>query len=546
MKMPRRLFSVFAGCFTLFLIGTAFAVRADEKDDREKQRLEELKRVEAMLNAQIDALIEREKADPNDAKSLYELGVRCMKADKLADYDPFTAIELYRRAAEMGYAEAQYAYGKMYLVSLHEILPRAAAKAEGVKWLQKAADQGHEKAQLALAKCYSSGEGVKKDEAKAFEVYRKAADAGSAEALYELHVFYLRGWGVEKDEAKAMEVLRKSAEAGYVKAQCSLGFKYQSGSSTPIDLPEAVKWYRLAEAQGDSTAKMYLEQLKDVIPLLEPAEKGDAEAQFKLYKCIVENRNIGSSNLGSTGKWVELEKWLHRSAENGHVPAQLELAEAYLHGFSPVKKELAEAAKWYRKAAEQGSPKAHGMLGCLYATGRGVPRDRKTAVEWFRKGAALNNAESQYGMGVSIEEGWLEPYDEEKDWKTVVDWYIKAADNGMIYVDALKPDVRGDDASLRSRIGAIYYNGFFITDNAQYFDECVKWYRKAAEADPEDPGFGIKSLRIFASRQSFFTGGREAAKQALRELAKNGNEAAQDVIDDEGWGEPEEETGEKD
>ena len=179
MKKPRRLYSVFAGCFTLFLIGTAFAVRADEKDDLEKQRLEELKRVEAMLNAQIDALIEREKADPNDAKSLYELGVRCMKADKLADYDPFTAIELYCRAAEMGYAEAQYAYGKMYLVSLHEILPRAAAKAEGVKWLQKAADQGHEKAQLALAKCYSSGEGVKKDEAKAFEVYRKAADAGS-------------------------------------------------------------------------------------------------------------------------------------------------------------------------------------------------------------------------------------------------------------------------------------------------------------------------------------------------------------------------------
>ena len=116
----------------------------------------------------------------------------------------------------------------------------------------------------------------------------------------------------------------------------------------------------------------------------------------------------------------------------------------------------------------------------------------------------------------------------------------------MIYVDALKPDVRGEAASLRSRIGAIYFNGFFITDNAQYFDECVKWYRKAAEADPEDPGFGIESLRIFASRQSFFTGGREAAKQALRELAKNGNEAAQDVIDDEGWGEPEEETGEKD
>ncbi|MBR3688365.1 MAG: hypothetical protein IKL85_04755, partial [Lentisphaeria bacterium] len=71
MKNRLRFLSVFAGCFTLFLIGTAFVVRADEKDDLEKQRAEELKRVEAMLKASIDALIAKEKADPNDAKSLY-------------------------------------------------------------------------------------------------------------------------------------------------------------------------------------------------------------------------------------------------------------------------------------------------------------------------------------------------------------------------------------------------------------------------------------------------------------------------------------------
>ena len=169
MKKPRRLFSVFAGCFTFFLIGTAFAVRADEKNDLEKIMLAEKKKIDARIEAEVNTLIAKEKADPNDAKSLYELGVRCWNGDGVG-HDPFVAVELYRRAAEMGYVDAQYAYGMAYLELLKEIMPRAAAKAEGVKWLRKAADQGHEKAQLELAKCYATGEGVKKDEAEAFKL----------------------------------------------------------------------------------------------------------------------------------------------------------------------------------------------------------------------------------------------------------------------------------------------------------------------------------------------------------------------------------------
>ena len=41
MIMPRRLFFVLAGCFTFFLIGAVLAVRADEKDDLEKKKLDD-------------------------------------------------------------------------------------------------------------------------------------------------------------------------------------------------------------------------------------------------------------------------------------------------------------------------------------------------------------------------------------------------------------------------------------------------------------------------------------------------------------------------
>ena len=546
MKMPRRLFSVFAGCFTLFLIGTAFAVRADEKDDLEKQRAEELKRVEAMLKASIDALIAQEKVDPNDAKSLYELAVRCWNGDGGVEMNLFAAVDLYQRAAEMGYAEAQYTYGMAYLKTLHEILPRAAAKAEGVKWLQKAAEQGHEKAQLALAKCYATGEGVKKDEVEAFKIYRKAADAGSAEALYELHDFYNLGWsGGTVDKTKAAEALRKSAEMGYVEAQRSLGLHSQHAyNGQAIDLAEAVKWYRLAAAQGDSSSKAYLEHLKDVIPLLEPAEQGDVEAQYKLAHYIADHSEIG--NISDHSRSDAIRKWLLKAAENGHLAAQVELAESYGYfengnWWIMRVNDFAEAAKWYRKAAEQGDPMALGMLGWLYATGRGVDKDLKTAVEWFRKGAAQGNAEALFGMGFSVKEGWLEPYHEDKDWKTVVDWYVKAADSGMKH-ELPELENKRDYTCLQCKIAYMYRNRYNLVRALkdrepyksepmdQYRAEVVKWFRKAAEAGDDEGHFEL--VELAAERDS------EAAKDALRQLAENGDDYARSVVKEHGWDKP--------
>ena len=53
---------------------------------------------------------------------------------------------------------------------------------EAFKWLQKAADQGNDEAQLMLGYMYDKGEFVAKDQQAAVKWYRKAADQGNAEA----------------------------------------------------------------------------------------------------------------------------------------------------------------------------------------------------------------------------------------------------------------------------------------------------------------------------------------------------------------------------
>ena len=56
------------------------------------------------------------------------------------------------------------------------------------------------------------------------------------------------------DYATALREWRPLADAGYAVAQYNVGVMYRHGRGVPQDHAEAVKWYRLAAAQGDANA----------------------------------------------------------------------------------------------------------------------------------------------------------------------------------------------------------------------------------------------------------------------------------------------------
>lgn len=81
-----------------------------------------------------------------------------------------------------------------------------------------------------------------------------------------------------------------------------------------------------------------------------------------------------------------LEIW-RPLAEQGVVPAQINLGNLYLQGHGVLPDDV-EAAKWFRRAADQGEPKAQNNLGVMYANGKGVPQDWVQAYVWFSLGAS--------------------------------------------------------------------------------------------------------------------------------------------------------------
>ena len=56
--------------------------------------------------------------------------------------------------------------------------------------------------------------------------------------------------------------------------------------------------------------------------------------------------------------------------------------------------DYAEAAKWYKKAAEQGDSNAQNILGAMYERGKGMPKDFVEAYKWF---SISGEGDNEYG-----------------------------------------------------------------------------------------------------------------------------------------------------
>ena len=82
------------------------------------------------------------------------------------------------------------------------------------------------------------------------------------------------------------------------------------------------------------------------------------------------------------------------AALKGNAVAQFFMGLHYYEGFGGVAKDRSEAAKWWRKSAEQSFPDAEMSLGDLYYLGNGVSQDYEEAYKWFKRAALHGNSMS--------------------------------------------------------------------------------------------------------------------------------------------------------
>jgi TPR repeat protein len=168
-----------------------------------------------------------------------------------------------REAAEQGNAEAQYQIGYEYIriiampssersyyvignftfptwrgTALYQVDRRVLIgctafsidREEGIKWLRKAAEQGHVEAQYQLGMAYAMTIHSRPD--------------GTTERPYH---------------AEGSKWLHRAAEQGHVDAHFILGFHYLYQE----DKAEAIKWFRRAESLGHVGASAHLRRMEE-------------------------------------------------------------------------------------------------------------------------------------------------------------------------------------------------------------------------------------------------------------------------------------------
>jgi TPR repeat protein len=86
-------------------------------------------------------------------------------------------------------------------------------------------------------------------------------------------------------------------------------------------------------------------------------------------------------------------------AAKGDSQAQFALAFRYFHGRG-VSKNPREAMEWFRQAAELGFPSAQTILGEAYLKGFVVEKNQRAAVSWFQKAAAKGEPPAQLRLAI--------------------------------------------------------------------------------------------------------------------------------------------------
>jgi TPR repeat protein len=111
---------------------------------------------------------------------------------------------------------------------------------------------------------------------------------------------------------------------------------------------------------------------------------------------------------------------IRRAAEMGYVPAETALGTVYQKGIA-VTSNVAEATRWYRKAAESGDSLGEYLLGRTYFVG--PPKDDNEAMKWLGKAADQGNAFAQYLLGRVLES--------RGEYAKAADAYRDAAEQGL-------------------------------------------------------------------------------------------------------------------
>ena len=310
---------------------------------------------------------------------------------------------------------------------------------------------------------------------EAAKILMSLAEKGDDNAQFNLAIFYEEGSGVKKDMAKALDLYTKAAQQGNIRAQLNVGFFYAEGSVVTKDKEKAIEWWSKAASQGDSMA------------------------WENLYKINPDVRNVQAHKLALKRHYKKAVKLFRAAADDGDAHAQYELAYYYTAGEHHISKNMDEAVHLYRQSAEQGYTESMFKLADFYYEGEGVTKDLNTAREWYRRAAIGYYSEAEQKDDWPVKVKLAKCFEINEDYEEAFDWYCKAEKIKLNWSNArykigefyhkgkgVKKDIgeaikwyeKAHKREAMFELGNIYLKGEGVRKDAA---KAIEWYKEAAK-----------------------------------------------------------------
>lgn len=199
----------------------------------------------------------------------------------------------------------------------------------------------------------------------------------------------------------------------------------QSAATVPSPTPETTPLQTATEEHASVAAAEATPAESIAVPdaikpasLLIAAKQGDPLALFEVAARYSEGRGVD-------GNFAEAAKWYKMAADKGFAPAMYRLANLYENG-SGVERNVETARHYYELAAEKGNASAMHNLAVMHASGATGTQDYPTAAKWFGKAAELGVSDSQFNLAILNARGNGVPQNLVESYK----WFAIAAKAG--------------------------------------------------------------------------------------------------------------------
>ena len=507
-------------------------------------------------------------AEAGDAEAQVNLGLAYEKGETPSGVDYDLCYKYYKMAADQGYALGEnnvgFCYEKGYGVKQDFI--------KAVQWYEKAADKGNGLAAANAAHMYMAELGVAFDQIKVVKYTKMGAADGITQCMYNLGAFYLHGKYVERDVEKAQYYIELAAEKGHQLALNMLSHCDGDVSNLKnvenISLQDAISlfqngeiesafeithakvdqgdsdamalfgefMFRLTDGQrftvlefegykslaivGDETAEGINDKFKLIVKLpnniwfdnpadfpvyfYKAAELGNASAinyvnidnkffEDKYAEVIKSNdgvriyelgKELINRNLDSKEIRMIIYDCMLNSANLGYIPALGEVGMCYEVGFH-VDKDITKAIEWYKKGADLDDTQSLYCLADCFFNGNGIGQDLHKALALFQKSADQGNPDAQFQIGVCYYNG----IGVDVNHLQAVEWYKKAA-------------AQNHPGALNN-LGVYYSDGKY---HKPYFNTATNYFLKAIKYGSKDAPDNLERLEYQKEKQESDSG----------------------------------------